>query len=224
MSSHREAPAISKDPVADNTDTYAFVSPDDPATVTIISNYLPLEAPFGGPNFFEFGDDVRYEIHIDNDADGAPEITYQFQFKTKVRNPDTFLYNTGPINVARQPQAGTGARSTRSRASSTASRNGAGERAGVSRRAISVPRSTPNYAKLAAHGVHTLARRPHGLRRPAARGASMSTSAPSSTSATCGRSRTSTSVPMRRGVTAVDTPPTTSACTRSRIQIPKHER
>src|SRR5262249_60479618 len=66
MSSHREAPAISQDPVADNTDTYAFVSPDDPDTVTIISNYLPLDAPFGGPNFFEFGDDVRYEIHIDN--------------------------------------------------------------------------------------------------------------------------------------------------------------
>ena len=65
MSSHREAPAISKDPVADNTDTYAFVSPDDPDTVTIIANYLPLEAPFGGPNFFEFGDDVRYEIHTE---------------------------------------------------------------------------------------------------------------------------------------------------------------
>jgi hypothetical protein len=97
MSSHREAPAISKDPVADNTDTYAFVSPDDPGTVTIISNYLPLEAPFGGPNFFEFGDDVRYEIHIDNDGDGEPEITYRFEFETEVRNPNTFLYNTGPI-------------------------------------------------------------------------------------------------------------------------------
>ena len=97
MSSHREAPAISQDPVADNTDTYAFVSPDDPATVTIISNYLPLEAPFGGPNFFEFGDDVRYEIHIDNDADGQPDITYEFTFETEVLNPNTFLYNTGPI-------------------------------------------------------------------------------------------------------------------------------
>ncbi|MGZ4246154.1 MAG: DUF4331 domain-containing protein [Solirubrobacteraceae bacterium] len=97
MSSHREAPAISKDPVADNTDTYAFVSPDDPGTVTIISNYLPLEAPFGGPNFFEFGDDVLYEIHIDNDADGRPDITYRFEFETQVRNPNTFLYNTGPI-------------------------------------------------------------------------------------------------------------------------------
>ena len=104
MSSHREAPAISKDPVADNTDTYAFVSPDHPDTVTIIANYLPLEAPFGGPNFFEFGDDVRYEIHIDNDGDGVPDITYEFQFTTEVGNPDTFLYNTGPINSISTPE------------------------------------------------------------------------------------------------------------------------
>jgi Domain of unknown function (DUF4331) len=103
MSSHREAPAISKDPVADNTDTYAFVSPDDPDTVTIISNYLPLEAPFGGPNFFEFGDDVRYDIHIDHTGDGRPDITYRFEFQTEVRNPDTFLYNTGPINSIDSP-------------------------------------------------------------------------------------------------------------------------
>ena len=61
MSSHREAPEISKDPVADNTDLYAFVSPDRPNTVTLISNYIPLEEPPGGPNFFEFGDDVLYE-------------------------------------------------------------------------------------------------------------------------------------------------------------------
>src|SRR3982074_2416348 len=97
MSSHREAPAISKDPVADNTDTYAFVSPDDPNTVTIISNYLPLEAPFGGPNFFEFGEGVKYSIHIDNDGDGKPDITYEFEFDTDVRNPNTFLYNIGTI-------------------------------------------------------------------------------------------------------------------------------
>src|SRR5205807_9615915 len=103
MSSHREAPAISKDPVADNTDLYAFVSPDDPGTVTIIANYLPMEAPFGGPNFFEFGDDVLYEIHIDNDGDGQPEITYQFRFETKLRNADTFLYNTGPISAINDP-------------------------------------------------------------------------------------------------------------------------
>ncbi len=97
MSSHREAPAISKDPVADNTDTYAFVSPDDPGTVTIITNYLPLEPPFGGPNFYEFGDDVRYYIHIDNDGDGRPDVSYEFAFETEVSDPDTFLYNTGTI-------------------------------------------------------------------------------------------------------------------------------
>jgi Domain of unknown function (DUF4331) len=98
MSSHREAPGISKDPVADNTDVYAFVSPDRPDTVTIIANYIPLEYPPGGPNFFEFGDDVTYAINIDNDGDGEPDISYRFRFTTDVRNEDTFLYNTGPIS------------------------------------------------------------------------------------------------------------------------------
>src|SRR5712692_6659586 len=97
MSSHREAPEISKDPVADSTDVYAFVSPDNSDTVTLIANYVPLEEPAGGPNFYEFGDDVLYEIHIDNDGDALAEITYQFTFSTQVRNPNTFLYNTGPI-------------------------------------------------------------------------------------------------------------------------------
>jgi len=69
MSSHREAPEISKDPVADNTDLYAFVDPVDPTKVTILANYIPLEDPAGGPNFYQFGDDVLYEIKIDNDGD-----------------------------------------------------------------------------------------------------------------------------------------------------------
>ncbi len=97
MSSHREAPEISKDPVADSTDTYAFVSPDRPDTVTLITNYIPLEDPAGGPNFFEFGDDVLYRINVDNDGDGRADVIYEFRFKTTVANPDTFLYNTGPI-------------------------------------------------------------------------------------------------------------------------------
>jgi hypothetical protein len=97
MSSHREAPEISKDPVADSTDVYAFVSPDKPGTVTLIANYIPLQGPAGGPNFYEFGDDVLYQIHIDNDGDGQANISYQFRFQTTVRDPDTFLYNTGPI-------------------------------------------------------------------------------------------------------------------------------
>src|SRR5882757_5509841 len=103
MSSHREAPAISKDPVADNTDVYAFVSPDNPDTVTIITNYVPLENPPGGPNFFEFGDDVLYSIYIDNDGDALPDITYQFQFRTTYQNEETFLYNTGPITALDSP-------------------------------------------------------------------------------------------------------------------------
>src|SRR5580698_7812489 len=97
MSSHREAPATSKDPVADSTDVYAFVSPDEPNTVTLIANYLPLQGPAGGPNFYEFGDDVLYEIHLDTTGDGRAEISYQFRFTTTVTNTETFLYNTGPI-------------------------------------------------------------------------------------------------------------------------------
>ena len=97
MSSHREAPQISKDPVADSTDVYAFVSPDAPSTVTLIANYLPLQGPDGGPNFYEFGDDVLYEINIDNNGDGRPDIVYQFQFSTTLRDPSFFLYNVGPI-------------------------------------------------------------------------------------------------------------------------------
>ncbi len=100
MSSHREAPEISRDPVADSADLYAFVSPDSPSTVTIIANYVPLQQPAGGPNFYEFGDDVLYEVHIDNDGDARADITYQFRFDTVLTNTganDLFLYNTGQI-------------------------------------------------------------------------------------------------------------------------------
>jgi hypothetical protein len=97
MSSHREAPEIAKDPVADSTDLYAFVSPDKSSTVTIIANYIPLEAPDGGPNFYEFGDDVLYEVNIDNDGDGVANVTYQFEFRSENTIPSTFLYNDGPI-------------------------------------------------------------------------------------------------------------------------------
>src|SRR5712691_6808290 len=103
MTSHREAPGTSKDPVADNTNLYAFVSPDKPDTVTIISNFIPFEEPAGGPNFASFGDDVLYEIKIDNDGDAVEEITYQFRFKTTFSNPGVFLYNTGPIGSLTDP-------------------------------------------------------------------------------------------------------------------------
>jgi hypothetical protein len=97
MSSHREAPEISKDPCADSTDLYAFVSPDKPDTVTLIANYIPLEGPAAGPNFYQFGDDVVYDIKIDTEGKSEPNITYQFRFSSQLDDPDTFLYNTGPI-------------------------------------------------------------------------------------------------------------------------------
>ncbi|MET3806565.1 hypothetical protein ABIB25_003581 [Nakamurella sp. UYEF19] len=97
MSSHREAPEISKDPTADNTDVYAFVDPADPTKVNLIANFNPFEIPYGGPNFSEFADDVVYTINISNTGNGLPDISYQFKFKTVIRNPATFLYNTGPI-------------------------------------------------------------------------------------------------------------------------------
>lgn len=102
-SSHREAPLISMDPPADGNDLYAFVSPDKPDTVTLIATYYPFEEPVGGPNYFRFGDDVLYEISIDNVGDAQPHIQYQFRFNTRVGNGNTFLYNTGPIDSLDSP-------------------------------------------------------------------------------------------------------------------------
>jgi len=154
MSSHREAPGISTDPVADNTDTYAFVSPDDPSTVTIITNYVPLEGPPGGPNFFEFGDDVLYSIYIDNDGDAKPEIAYQFRFQTSVRNPNTFLYNTGPITALGDPNWNKRQHYTVQRVMGQESRV-LGSKLACPPCNIG-PRSTPNYNALADAAVHQL--------------------------------------------------------------------
>src|SRR5581483_9669225 len=102
-SSHREAPLISRDPTADNTDLYAFVSPDRPSTVTIVANYIPLEEPAGGPNFNAFDDTVLYEIHVDNNGDAKEDITYQFRFKSTLASKATFLYAVGPITALSDP-------------------------------------------------------------------------------------------------------------------------
>jgi hypothetical protein len=97
-SSHREAPLISRDQFADNTDTYAFVSPDRPDSVTLIGSWIPLQAPQGGPNYYTFADDVTYRLHVDNIGDAKSHIEYRLKFTTQLRNPNTFLYNVGPIN------------------------------------------------------------------------------------------------------------------------------
>ena len=154
MSSHREAPEIAKDPVADSTDLYAFVSPDKPGTVTLIANYLPLEGPAGGPNFYEFGDDVLYEIHIDTHGHGEADITYEFRFHTQLPNPDTFLYNTGPITSLHSPNW------NRRQTYSVTRRDGWGKHRlgeGLICPPCNIgPLSTPGYAALAGAAVHTL--------------------------------------------------------------------
>jgi Domain of unknown function (DUF4331) len=81
-SSHREAPLISEDPTADNTDLYAFRSPDKPNTLTIVSNWIPGEDPAAGPNYYTFSQTARYNIYVDRNGDGKPELTYSFRFKT----------------------------------------------------------------------------------------------------------------------------------------------
>ncbi|MER6354429.1 DUF4331 domain-containing protein [Streptomyces sp. NPDC001634] len=102
-SSHREAPLISGQPQYDNTDLYAFVSPDKPDTTTIIANFIPFEEPSGGPNFYTFADDAQYDIHIDNNGDAQGELVFRYTFKTHVKNKNTFLYNTGAVKSLNDP-------------------------------------------------------------------------------------------------------------------------
>jgi hypothetical protein len=164
MSSHREAPEVSKDPVVDNTDTYAFVSPDNPETVTIITNYLPAEVPAGGPTFFEFGNDVLYRIHIDNNGDGHADITYEFTFESTITNPDTFLYNTGPIGSLTDPNWNKRQSYTVTRVEHKGGDCAEGHQRNVTVLAENLacppsnigPRSTPKYATLEKEAVHTL--------------------------------------------------------------------
>jgi len=89
-SSHREAPNIALDPTADNTDVYAFTAKDAPDALTVVANWIPGEVPANGPNFFRFDDRARYYIHIDNTGDGKQDVSYRFEFDSKV-NPDSYL-------------------------------------------------------------------------------------------------------------------------------------
>lgn len=150
-SSHREAPLISQDPTADNTDLYAFVSPDKPDTVTIISNYYPGEDPAGGPNFYAFGDDVLYDINIDNNGDALPDITYRFDFFTTVANPGVPLYNTGPITSLDDADWNVKQGYTVTKISSAGSEQLSFE--GIVPPVNVGPTSTPNYKDLASASI-----------------------------------------------------------------------
>ena len=96
-SSHREAPLISGTPQYDGTDLYAFRSPEKKNSVTLIANWLPFEEPAGGPNFYSFATDAQYDIHIDNNADAKPDVTFRWTFKDHYVSKDTFLAATGPV-------------------------------------------------------------------------------------------------------------------------------
>ena len=154
-SSHREAPLISGDPGADNTDLYAFVSPTDNSKLTIIANFSPFQEPAGGPNFFPFDPTVKYSINIDNDGDGQTEIRYDFLFQnhTKANNfagIPTYLYNDGPITSL-------GDANWLVRQSYSVYRNGSRIASNLTTPPANIgPRSTPNYANTASKGVYSL--------------------------------------------------------------------
>jgi hypothetical protein len=103
-SSHREAPNTSLDPTADDTDVYAFTANDAPGALTVVADWIPLEDPAGGPNFFRFDDRAHYYINVDNTGDGKYDIRYRFQFKTKTRNKNSFLYALPGVQSFNDPK------------------------------------------------------------------------------------------------------------------------
>ena len=94
---------IAEDQYVDNTDVYAFISPTDPGKLVMVANYVPLLLPTSGPNFYRFAEDARYEIHVDNDGDAVPDLTYRYEFDTAIKNGNTFLYNVGPVDSIASP-------------------------------------------------------------------------------------------------------------------------
>src|SRR5436190_9641523 len=103
-SSHREAPLTSIDPTGDDTDLYAFTAPDAASALTVVANWIPFEDPAGGPNFYRFDDKAEYYVNVDNTGDGKYDIRYRFKFKTKVRNPDSFLYALPGVSSIADPK------------------------------------------------------------------------------------------------------------------------
>jgi hypothetical protein len=149
-SSHREAPLIATDPGADSTDLYAFVDPVDATKIDLIANYIPMEDPAGGPNFWTFDPNVRYAIHVDNNGDGKPDVSFWFRFKTKVANGGTFLYNTGQVTTIGDPDQNV-------RQTYTVTRTKGDHAANLGHGTVAPanvgPRSDPNYSAVAAGAV-----------------------------------------------------------------------
>ncbi|MCW3071696.1 MAG: hypothetical protein JWO44_1586 [Bacteroidetes bacterium] len=154
-SSHREAPLIANDPLADNTDLYAFRSPDDTNTVTILANYVPLQLPQGGPNYASFGENIRYEIHVENDGVAGDDITYRFTFTKMNEDPTTFFnIRLGQENLKTQYTA---EKSVNGGPFSTIVANGVVPPPNIGPRSISsgVGLGAPNYNTLMAGAITT---------------------------------------------------------------------
>ncbi|MEA2403492.1 MAG: hypothetical protein QOE08_139 [Thermoleophilaceae bacterium] len=102
-SSHREAPNTSQDPTADDTDVYAFTADDAPGSLTLVANWIPFEDPAGGPNFYNFDPRAHYYLNIDNTGDGQPDVRYEFTFKTRIVNRNSFAYATPTVTSLGDP-------------------------------------------------------------------------------------------------------------------------
>lgn len=102
-SSHREAPNLQTDPTADNTDVYAFTAPDAPGSITVAADWIPGQVPANGPLFFRFDDRARYYLNFDNNGDGAPDVRYRFEFKTKLKTPGSNLYSRDGVQNFSDP-------------------------------------------------------------------------------------------------------------------------
>jgi Domain of unknown function (DUF4331) len=102
-SSHREAPNILKDPTADNTDVWAYTAADAPGSLTVVANWIPLADPAGGPNFYPLDENARYYVKVDNTGDGYEDVAYRWDFKTRFRNPNSFLYAAPTVDSVNDP-------------------------------------------------------------------------------------------------------------------------
>src|SRR3954471_23715377 len=158
-SSHREAPGISLDPSADNTDVYAYTAKDAPGALTVVANWIPQEDPAGGPNFFKFDDAADYYIQADNTGDGKADVKYRFKFKTTTKNKNTFLYAAPGVTSINDPKLNVVQRYSVTRETF---RSGHQTGAKVIARNIPVapnnvgPKTFPNYNAVAAQAIRSL--------------------------------------------------------------------
>ena len=102
-SSHSEAPGTAKDRLADDTDLWAWVTPDAPNAVTLLGGWVPLLEPAAGPNFYSFDDEAFYYVNVDNVGDAQDHLRFEFDFWTERTSGDTFLYNTGVVTSLDDP-------------------------------------------------------------------------------------------------------------------------